>query len=294
MSVEITPAKNGNMGAEVENFSVSTATEKDYRALRDAVISHRIIVLKNQQDITPGEFVELGRNFGTIVPYYEDHYHHPQYPEIFVSSNLSADGRPLGVPRTGRFWHADYMFAQEPLSTTIFAQKILPPGPRGTYFIDMVQAFRNLPEELREEARATRASHSVRRFFKIRPEDVFRPLGDIIREVEQISPPAVHNTVITHPVTGEEILYVSEGFTDHLIGAGREGLLHELLEATGQLDETFTHPNIILHTYEPGEIVIWDNRALVHCALHAQNPEAPVMAHRVTTVDGLPFDASAQ
>ncbi|WP_261796929.1 TauD/TfdA dioxygenase family protein [Corynebacterium provencense] len=292
MAVEITPAQNGNMGSAVTGFTVAGATAEDYAALRQAVYRDRIIVLKDQQDITPEEFVELGRHFGTIVPYYEETYHHPDHPEIFVSSNLSADGRPLGVPRTGRFWHADYMFAQEPLSVTVFAQKILPPGRRGTYFIDMVKAFRDLPESLKQEARVTRASHSVRRFFKIRPGDVFRPLGDLIREVEKISPPAVHNTVVTHPVTGEEILYVSEGFTDHLIGAERDSLLRDLLEASGQLDETFTDPHIVLHTYEPGEIVVWDNRALVHCALHATDPSAPVMSHRVTTVDGHPFDAN--
>lgn len=292
MAAVISPATNGNRGSSVTGFSVSTATEEDYAALREAVYSDRILVLKDQQDITPEEFVELGRHFGDIVPYYEDTYHHPDHPEIFVSSNLSDDGKPLGVPRTGRFWHSDYMFAQEPLSVTIFAQKILPPGRRGTYFIDMVDVFRNLPEELKEEARAATASHSVRRFFKIRPEDVFRPLGEVIREVEAVSPPSVHNTVVTHPVTGEEILYVSEGFTDHLIGAERDGLLHDLLEASGQLDTTFTDPHIVLHTYEPGEIVIWDNRALVHCALHSADPTAPVMSHRITTVDGHPFDAA--
>lgn len=278
------------LGISWHDFDVSAADADDFAALKQAIYDHRVVVLRGQQDMTPEEFIALGRGLGTIIPYYEPMYHHPEHSEIFVSSNVPVDGERVGVPKTGRFWHADYQFKEQPFSFTLFAPKIFPEGNRATYFVDMAAAFAALPDQLQEEARATKASHSVRRFFKIRPDDVFRPLGEIIDEVESVSPPAVHNTVITHPVTGEEILYVSEGFTDHLEGPAREGLLRELLEASGQLDPEYTHPLILRHAYEKGDVVIWDNRALVHRGLHVSGNGA-TMSHRITVVDDLPFDA---
>lgn len=292
MAITITTSNGDRLGAVVTGFDPATAETDDFAAMKQAVYEHRLIVLKGQQDITPSEFVALGRNLGTVVPYYEPMYHHPEEKDIFVSSNVPVNGERVGVPKTGKFWHADYQFKPEPFAFTIFAPKILPEGNRGTFFIDMASALRKLPTELADAARGTHATHSVRRFFKIRPTDVFRPLGEIVREAEESSPPTTHPTVITHPVTGEEILYISEGFTDSIADAGDDSLLGDLLEAVGMRDETFTHENIQRHPYEPGEIVIWDNRALCHRALHVTH-DGPAASHRLTVLDEHPLSATS-
>ncbi|MBV7295643.1 TauD/TfdA family dioxygenase [Corynebacterium sp. TAE3-ERU12] len=281
----MSPAENGGIGLVVDGFDAQTATDEDYAAMKQAVFDHRLIVLRGQQDAPASDLVEIGHKFGTIVPYYEKMYAHPEHEEIFVSSNVPVDGKRVGVPKTGKFWHSDYQFMPDPFAFTVFSPRILPEGNRGTFFLDMGKVFAGLPEELKEAARGTHAAHSVRRYFKIRPDDVFRPLGEIIDEVEKTSPPAVHPTVITHPVTGEEILYISEGFTDRIIDSDDPDLLEKLLEASGMRDDTFEHRNIITHPYTPGEVVIWDNRALCHRALHVTH-NGPAMSFRVTVVDG--------
>ncbi|RNE50072.1 taurine catabolism dioxygenase [Corynebacterium alimapuense] len=283
------------MGVQVTDFDINLATNEDFAELKKAIYANRVVVLKNQAAMTPTEFVALGNGTGTIVPYYEPMYHHPEHEEIFVSSTVQLEGKKMGVPKTGKFWHSDYQFKKQPFAFTIFFPQVLPEGNRGTFFIDMAQAFQSLPAELRSAARKVTASHSVRRFFKIRPSDIYRPLGEIIKEVEQVSPPAVHNAVVTHPVTGEEFLYLSEGFTDQLDGEGtssHRNLLHDLLEESGQLDPEFTHPNILCHSYELGDIVLWDNRVLTHRALHVSGNGASA-SYRITVTDDLPFDAAA-
>lgn len=128
----------------------------------------------------------------------------------------------------------------------------------------------------------------MRKYFKIRPTDVYRPISEIIEEVDTKTPPVVKPTAFVHPMTGETVLYISEGFT---IGMeDREGrpletdLLHRLFEATGQLDDTFTHPNIHLQTFEKGDLLVWDNRSLIHRARHTATPE-PTVSFRVTVHD---------
>lgn len=296
MAFTYTEPAAGQLGVQVTDFDINRATAEDFAEMKQRIYDNRVVVLKNQAEMTPAEFVRLGEGMGTIVPYYEPMYHHPEHEEIFVSSNVLEEGKQVGVPKTGKFWHADYQFKEQPFAFTIFFPRLLPEGNRGTFFIDMAQAYRALPEKLREKIRGSKASHSVRRFFKIRPDDVYRPLGEIITEVEEKSPPAVHNTVVTHPVTGEEILYISEGFTDRIDGADTtdpRGLLAELLTEVGQLDPEFTHPNILTHSYDPGDVVLWDNRALAHRALHVPGNGGAV-SHRITVLDDLPFDATTQ
>ena len=286
MPFRIEPRAQSGLGVTVYDFDVDTVGPGDVDAMKKLIYTEKVVVLA-RQDLSPRQFVRLGNLFGEPVTYHEPMYHHPDHPEIFVSSNVREGSRQIGVPKTGKFWHSDYQFMPKPFAFTLFHPQVLPPGNRGTYFIDMAKAYERLPEALRNEAAGTTASHSVRKYFKIRPEDVYRPLGEVIAEVEEKTPPVSFPTVIEHPATGERILYLSEGFTVDVDGR-RPGLLRDLLEETGQLDPTFSHPGIIQHTYEPGDLVLWDNRTLVHRALHTTTSDATV-SHRLTVLDDLPL-----
>jgi taurine dioxygenase len=276
------------IGVTIDDFDLRSVTGDEAEALKEQVYRHKVIVLR-RQFVSPADLVRIGGLFGEVVPYYEPMYHHPDQPEVFVSSNVLEDGRQVGVPRTGRFWHADYQFMPRPFAFTIFAPQLLPETSRGTYFIDMTAAYAALPDELRAAVAGTTAVHSVRNYFKIRPSDVYRPLSEIIREVDERTPPQRFPTAYLHPVTAEPILYVSQGFTQTVEGSDRPDLLSELLEASGQLDPEQRHPLIRRHAYEPGDVVIWDNRSLVHRALHSSEPAQPTVSHRVTVLDGLPL-----
>lgn len=282
------PRDRERVGVEIYGFDASHATDEDFELIRKTVYHEKVVVLKDQHlDVV--SYRELGQRIGRLVPYYEEMYHHPEVPEVFVSSNVEEpDGKRIGVPKTGKFWHSDYQFMPEPFAFTIFYPQVLPPGNRGTFFISLAEAYRSLPEDLRRAAHGRRATHSVRRFFKIRPEDVYRPLGEVMTEVEQRTPPVTFPLVIEHPVTEEPILYLSEGFTIGLDEDAPRGLLEQLLEVSGQLDITFQHPLIRTHTYDEADIAIWDNRTMVHRALHVTGDD-PAVSWRLTVLDGLPL-----
>ncbi|KJK43379.1 dioxygenase [Lentzea aerocolonigenes] len=273
------------MGVIVENFDSSSG--EDVSVLKEAVYRDKIVVLKGQ-DLDPKQFLALGTRLGTPETYYEPIYHHPEVKEVFVSSNVSDGEKQVGVPKTGKFWHSDYQFMPRPFDLTLIYPQVLPTRNRGTFFIDLTKAYENLSEELKLAAKDTTAWHSVRRYFKIRPSDVYRPLSEIIDEVDARTPPVGLPTAHPHRRTDETILYISEGFTLSITDAdGREQpeLLRELLASTGQLDREFEHPAIHLQTYEKGDLLVWDNRSLVHRALHTATNE-PAVSYRVTVYDG--------
>lgn len=278
-------------GIEVRGFSAAAATPDEVALLRRHIYHDKIVVL-GEQALGVADFVALGSAFGTPVAYYEPMYHHPDSEYVFVSSNIDRDTGRVGVPKTGAFWHSDYQFMPQPFAVTCFYPRRLPAAGRGTYFIDMAQAYRRLSPGLRDAIEHTYCLHSARRYVKIRPEDVFRPLGEVIAEVERRTPPQRRPTVLCHPVTGERLLYLSEAFTyaieDAAGAALPDALLSELLAESGQLDGTYTHPNIFLQPYEPGDLVLWDNRTLIHRALHNPGDE-PTESYRVTVVDEYPL-----
>ncbi|RZU21795.1 TauD/TfdA family dioxygenase [Streptomyces sp. BK239] len=285
--MQIKEVTGKEIGATVEGFDYAAASAEDIDAIKAAVYTKKIVVLKNQ-DLAPRQFLELGQRFGRPEVYYEPMYKHPEVEEIFVSSNVPEDGKQIGVPKTGKFWHADYQFMPDPFGLTFIYPQVVPEKNRGTYFIDMGKAYEQLPEDLKKEVAGTFARHSVRKYFKIRPSDVYRPISEIIEEVDTKTPPVVKPSAFIHPMTGETVLYLSEGFTIGMEdGDGKpleSDLLQRLFEATGQLDDSFGHPNIHLQTFEKGDLLVWDNRSLIHRARHTTTPE-PTVSFRVTVHD---------
>ncbi|MFF5717964.1 TauD/TfdA dioxygenase family protein [Streptomyces buecherae] len=286
------PQTDTTMGMALE-LDVLNAPDEDLVALKEKVYQHKIVVLK-EQNLSPAEFVTFGRRLGEVETYYQPMYHHPEHKEIFVSSNVRESGQQIGVPQTGKFWHHDYSFMARPFGLTLIYPQVVPRENRGTYFIDMGKAYQKLPREMKNAIAGTRGRNSVRRYFKIRPDDVYRPITEVLAEIEEQTPAVTHPTVFPHPVTGEPLLYISEAFTYELQQADGtplpDGLLRELLAAVGQSDPTFQHENIHLQTFDKGDLLVWDNRSLVHCARHTVKPE-PTVSHRVTVHDAYEFYA---
>ncbi|MEU1402842.1 TauD/TfdA family dioxygenase [Streptomyces sp. NPDC005728] len=285
--MKITEQLGSALGVTVEDFDHTSASDADIETLKQTVYTKKIAVLKGQH-LSPQQFLDLGKRLGRPETYYEPMYHHPEIKEIFVSSNVPENGRQIGVPKTGKFWHADYQFMPDPFGITLIYPQVIPRENRGTYFIDMGRAHERLPQDLKKEIAGTYCRHSVRKYFKIRPHDVYRPLSEIIDEVERKTPAVRQPTTFAHPLTGETVLYISEGFTVGIEDADGtpldDSLLHRLFEATGQLDDTFEHDNIHLQSFEQGDLLVWDNRSLIHRARHTTTPE-PTVSHRVTVHD---------
>lgn len=289
--MKIVPQPNQKMGSTVIGFDLEASSDTEITELRNAIYRDKLLIVKDQH-LSPGQFVEFGRALGKIEVYYEPMYRHPEHEEIFVSASTPGEGQRVGVPQTGKFWHADYAFMPRPFGITMTYPQVVPETNRGTYYIDMGKVLAGLPTELRERAGASRALHSPRRNFKIRPSDVYRPMCELQDEIERTTPPATHPTVFTHPVTGESVLYVSEGLTCELLDQDGtrldDDLLRHLLALSGQLDQTFTDEHIHTQRFAEGDLLIWDNRSLVHRALHTSEPR-PAVSYRVTVHDEHPF-----
>lgn len=272
------------LGAQVFDLDPRRATEQEVADVRELVYREKLLVLRGVS-LAEGEYVEFASRFGRPQVYFQANYHHPEHPEIFVSSNVPLNGSKVGVAGTGQFWHTDYSFFDEPLPLTFVFPKVVPQGRRETCYTDMARAYRDLPTHLRRYVEDTWTFHDACSYYKVRAQDIDRPIIELIREFHAEAPGAWHPTVIVHPVTGVRILYVSEGFTSAIEGLSFEEnrrVLGEIFAFVGRDERIHRHP------WNLGDLLLWDNRQLNHRASPVAKGEKS-MSFRVGVYDGLPF-----
>jgi taurine dioxygenase len=276
------------LGCSVHGIDATSLTKDQLASLRDLLYRQRLIVLKNQS-LSEAQYCDFARAFANPVPYLQDNYHHPDHPLIFVSSNVK-DGRQMGVPRTGGYWHSDTSFETAPKVITMLMPKVLPAEhARSTRFIDMSEVFAALPAATQARLANAKLKHSGRWRYKIRPENAGYDIHEILEAIDAFAPPVQHPAVITHPHTGEKILYANRGFT---IGVADTSLD----ESAALLKEIFDFaegPQFVKEVrWSMGDVIIWDNRFLQHTSGRNSGAEEPTMMFRITGCDAYPLCAS--
>ncbi|MEM7305297.1 MAG: TauD/TfdA family dioxygenase [Planctomycetota bacterium] len=282
-TLPVTPQEG--LGVQLSGLPIQEITSTEQLAeLRELVWRQKLVVLTGQE-FENDEYVAFGHRLGHVRPYFQDNYHHPEHPEIFVSSNVPEEGQKVGVAGTGRMWHSDYSMFDDPLSMTMVAPRVIPEAKRKTMYIDMVRVLAEMPDELRTRLEGRRFFHEATWYYKIQPKDIDRAIAELIEEFRELSPGAWHPSILTHPVTGEQMLYASSGFTTKV-----EGMTYE--EHNAYLKELFAYieQERFIHEqdWRVGDILLWDNRPFIHHASTVR-PGEQSCSYRISLNDGLPF-----
>ena len=301
-----------------DTHTVIAAAEASPGALSDALAQcSGLLLLKGMQAIAddPALLVRLSRQFGPEVEDYRrtltrSNMVHEHVPEIFVVSNIPSIGRqppprpeppltadsmlPVQYPHR-KGWHTDQSYRRPPPDISLFfAVAPVPQGEGQTLFADGAAAYEGLPADMKQRIESLEGLHvqpgTGRSRDAIIAGETPRPLAT--HEKSQRQP-----IVRIHPVTGRPALYLCEsGQMDWqegpLIGmeTGPYG------DGARLLDELMTHltrPEFIyVHEWSPGDLLVWDNRCLVHAATWFDAAAHERLMWR-TTVHGNPGRAYA-
>ncbi|MDH3703511.1 MAG: TauD/TfdA family dioxygenase [Alphaproteobacteria bacterium] len=294
------------------------AAEADPTALPDALYaSEGLILVPGMRMIAdePALLVRLSRLFGTEVENYtetltDQNKVHASVPEILVVSNLppankpppprpdppfNADGSlPTRFPHR-RGWHTDQSYRRPPPDISLFyAATAAPKGQGQTLYANGIAAYAALPMAMKERLDGVYGIHAMpgagRSEHAVRAGDAPRKLGPHER-------PQSQPIVRTHPVTGVKALYLCEaGQMDWIDGpivgmqTGPDGdgakLVYELMSHLTQPQFTY------VHEWTQDDLIIYDNRTLVHAATWFDAEKHPRRMWR-TTVSGNPGDEYA-
>lgn len=249
----------GPLGAEIIDLHLSGPIDD---AKRDAILSalnrFKLLVFRNQ-DLPKEAQLGFTRRFGELEPHVNRDFRSAGAPEVHPVNNLDENQRPSrGIKNIGNYsWHTDKSYMARPSLATLLYAVQLPPEGGDTEFADMQAAYDALPEPRKRQLQGLRVVHSWERS---RQKSGSKPATE---EEKRDAPPVVHPLVRTHPVTGRKGLYIGN-HTSHVEGwSVAEG--EELLE---QLQVFATQEQFIYrHRWRPGDLVMWDNRCLLHRAL---------------------------
>jgi taurine dioxygenase len=277
------------IGCSIHDVDANTLAGSEMDAVKDLLYRHRLIVLKDQA-LSDQAYCDFAGRFGSPIPYLQENYRHPDFPLIFVSSNVKKDGKQIGVPRTGGYWHSDTSFEPDPKVITMLMPKVLPQSfPRSTRFIDMAEVYAALPQATKDRLAGAQLIHSGRWRYKVRAQDAGADIFEILQMIDSVAPPVRHPAVIEHPYTKEKVLYANRGFTLGIADWSTD-------EATSLLKEIFDFAESARFVREVrwsmGDIIIWDNRFLSHTSGRNPGPEEETMMYRITLKDAYPLCAS--
>ena len=241
---------------------------------------HRVIVFPQQQ-MGPRQLADFGARFGPLEVHHLAEHLMRDLPQVRIISNAVEDGEEMGAAGAGMYWHSDLSYRPKPALATLLYALECPPEGGHTLFADMVAAYRALPDETKARIRGRTSvrdrSYRYNEFYPNRP--ALTP--------EQIAavPPVEHAMVRRHPGTGELALYISAGSCSHIVGMDVE----EGRKLLRELEAFATQPEFVYaHAWREGDLVVWDNRATLHCATGCP-PQFRRTMHRVQAVGEKPI-----
>ena len=263
------------LGAEIRGLDLAQPMDdRTFEAVDDAFASYGVIFFRNQR-ITPQQQVAFTRRFGAIeFNIFGERWSVPGAPEIVVVSNVTENGKPVGVRRAGENWHSDMCYtARPPRGTMLYAIETpalhgLPLGD--TEFASTAAAWDALPDDLRRRVEGRRAV-----FDFTGRKRAFPPTADEIAR----NPPVTHPIVRTHPRSRRKCLYVMRDDC-----TGIEGIPAEEAEALiAALADHIVKPQFIYrHQWRPGDVLMWDNCTVQHRAIQDYDLPQRRLMHRTT------------
>ncbi len=251
------------LGAVVENLDVRRVDAAISRELNALFNEHHVLVFP-RQTLTPGDQLRFASTWGALVrhPYAGLETH----PEIIELRN---QGKARDV---NQHWHSDMTYNTAPPKLTMLYALEAPTYGGDTAFANQELAYADLSDGLKKVVDGLRAVHSA------------EGLAALYREDPNQAPRAEHPVVRVHDETGRRSLYVCRAFTRRFVGWSRE-------ESASLLDSLFRHSARLeyqaRHRWRAGDLVMWDNRCLLHYAVHDHGDE-PRVIHRVQVEGPIP------
>lgn len=270
------------LGAEVTGIDLSRPVDAATRkALHDAWVKHAVLVIRGQK-LTPAQFADAAAIFGELLEQQVKKYALEDNPLVGTISSRDlplVDGK-LHV--RGENYHTDHSnFAAPPKATMLHAVS-LPSTGGDTQFVDVRKAYDELPAETKRKILPLRSphvyesSHSPRKMTALSPEERAK------------IPQTLQPLVIRHPESGRPALYLNTARME-----GIEGMAPDA--AFTLIDELYAHATQSKYEYRhkwlPGDMVIWDNRSVMHQANPDFDPTEYRFLYRIM-LKGAPLQAA--
>ena len=265
------------IGAVIEGVDLNQINDSTSQEIQNALLEHQVIFFRNQK-LSSESQVALAKSFGSL-------HIHPIFPTVEgVPEVIVLDSHKQDL-RDNELWHTDVTFCSTPPLGCVLQAIKIPDFGGDTLWSSSTAAFKGLDPSLQEKLKSLTATHDIQKSFPLERFGTTPEKREKLIESFKKNPPVVHPVVRTHPVTGEPILFVNEGFTTKINELSEE-------ESESLLEYLFDHSVKdefhLRWKWQEGDVAIWDNRCTQHKALFDYGDAHRIM-HRATINGTVPY-----
>jgi alpha-ketoglutarate-dependent taurine dioxygenase len=261
---------DASFGAAVTGLTLADLDDAGFQALYAAWLEYALLIFPGQH-LDRGQQIAFARRFG------------PLEFDWAPISNVRSDGsvRPddasddvIKVLRGNMGWHCDSTYMPVQAKGAVFSAQVVPVEGGETGWADMRAAFDALDAATRTRIETLSAHHSLH-YSQSKLGHAHRSDSQYSGYGFQVKDPPLRPLVKTHPETGRKALMVGRHAygIPGLAAEESERLLQDLAEFACQA------PRVCHHRWTPGDVVVWDNRCLMHRACPWDMTQPRVMSH---------------
>lgn len=216
--------------------------------LRTLIDCHRVVVIRDGPPLADDALVLLMAQLGEILSANRTDGEDGRPAGVLTVLTDETSGRPTsesGWPAAGLPWHNDYSYLPEPGQESALGPIELPPcGGGSTSFVDMVAAAAALPADARARLEEATTRCELPAVFA----------GQWDREPG----PVVAPVIAAHPRLGVPVLWLGPAWGSLELPDGT------IVPRSEPVDHAIGTGRRYDHRWQPGDLVVWDNVAVMH------------------------------
>lgn len=256
--MELVPLGPG-FGVEVRGVSILDVASDGaaYEAVRAAFEEHSLLLFRDQT-VADDVQAAYSRAFGplelTKISSLGQNTFYSRLTNVQNGKIVPPDHRQVRVAQANALWHTDSSFKKTPALASVLSARVLPGADGDTEFTSTRLAWERLPSALQAKLTNAVATHSY-----ANSRDQIHP--DLATEIERRAlPPVRWRMNWLNPKNGRRALYIaSHAYAiDGMDDRDARQLLAELM------DETTRREHVYVHKWRTGDVMMWDNRAMLH------------------------------
>ena len=269
-----------DFGISIEKIDVNYLSAIEKKEIIDLFDEHSLIVIKKQK-INEQEQVNFTKIFGELEITKPGTL--GTNSNLVILTNIDENGDIVDTShkqskndRANQQWHSDSSFKIRPAHASILSGKQVPKEGGNTEFVSMRVVYKNLQKDIQEKVLNLEAVHH---FAYSRSKIDVKMVSQI--EYEKF-PPVVQPMVKTNPKNNKRALYFGShtAYIKDIPEKESTKLLTYLKKFSSQKKFIYSH------TWEENDLLIWDNRSILHRGTD-YNPKEPRYLIRTTVQDSL-------
>jgi len=280
MPLEIRPLHE-LFGAELVGVDATKPmTVETFEPIREAFENYSVLLFRGPV-ISDEQQVYLSEHFGHVQVAFKANqtggtkFSRQSNINFETGEIFPADHHRMTFLKANMLWHSDSSYMASASLCSILSARVVPEVGGNTEVISTRAVYEALPEQLKVKVDGLTVVHSLSYARDKMDKSI------LTDEEREAAPPVRHPLVQVNPINGTKSLLIGAhaAFIDGWSEADSRELLDELLEIATPVEAIYSH------VWQDGDVLVWDNRCILHRATSFESDKYRRHLERTTITD---------